>query len=131
MNLFKPLYFGLDANCFYHTEPLYPVRLLYLGLATIFLVIGLATSNAPKRHKRIMVTFVSLPILNAVLTFFTQSISTQYVATLVSIVLVYSVVYADRSNLLASDGDGAEYGGGYPSEHAAEPVPGVPYPQGV
>ena len=102
MNLFKPLYFGLDANCFYHTEPLYPVRLLYLGLATIFLFIGLATSNAPKRHKRIMVTFVSLPILNAVLTFFTQSISTQYVATLVSIVLVYSVVYADRSNLLAS-----------------------------
>ena len=102
VNLFTPLYFSLDADCVYRTEPLYPLRLVYLALATVFLLIGLTQSGAPKRHKRIMVSFVTLPILNAVLTFFTQSISTQYIATLISIVLVYSVVYADRSNLLAS-----------------------------
>ena len=102
INLFVPVYFSVDELGVYRRESLYPLGFAYLLVVVIILIAALATSSAPKQQKRIVITFVTLPLLNAVLTFRTFGISTQYVATLVSIVLVYSVLFADQSNLLAS-----------------------------
>ena len=102
LNLFAPVYFSVDELGVYRRGTLYPLSFLYLLITVAILIAGLATSSAPKRQKRIVITFITLPLLNVLLTFHTFGISTQYVATLISIVLVYSVLFSDQSSLLAS-----------------------------
>ena len=101
-NFFAPVYFSVDGMGVYQREALYPLAYLYALLCTVFLIVGLVHSNAPKRQKSVVISFVTVPILNAILTFGTFGISTQYVATLISIVLIYSVLFSDRSKSLAA-----------------------------
>ena len=100
-NLFVPLYFSVDAQGIYRRESLYPLSLTYGALCIIVLLVALLRSNAPKRQKNVVVSFVTLPILNAVITYGTFGISTQYMATLLSVVLIYGVLFSDRSKSLA------------------------------
>ncbi len=101
-NLFAPLYFSVDAMGVYRREALYPLGLAYGVLCIVVLSVSLWRSDAPKRQKRVVVSFVTLPILNAIITYGTFGISTQYMATLLSIVLIYSVLFSDRSKSLAA-----------------------------
>ena len=100
-NLFVPVYFSVDAQGIYRRESLYPLSLTYGVLCICVLLVALLRSNAPKRQKNVVVSFVTLPILNAVITYGTFGISTQYMATLLSIVLIYGVLFSDRSKSLA------------------------------
>ena len=102
VNFFYPLYFSVDAAGVYRREAHYPLGYAYALLSVIILLIALYRSDAPKRQKVVVVSFVALPILNAVLTYGTFGISTQYVATLISIVLIYCVLFSDRSRSLAA-----------------------------
>ncbi len=102
INLFLPVYFSVDAMGVYRRETLYPLCYTYALFSVCILMLALLRSNAPKRQKHVVVSFVTLPILNAIITFGTFGISTQYVATLVSIVLIYSVLFSDRSRTLAA-----------------------------
>ena len=101
-NLFVPVYFSVDARGIYRREALYPLGLVYGVLCICVLLFALLRSNAPKRQKSVVVSFVTLPILNAIITYGTFGISTQYVATLISIVLIYGVLFSDRSKALAA-----------------------------
>ena len=102
VNLFVPLFFRVDALGVYRREALYPLSLAYGALCICILLIALVRSGAPKRQKYVVVSFVTLPVLNAVITLGTFGISTQYAATLVSIVLIYGVLFSDRSRALAA-----------------------------
>ncbi len=102
VNFVYPLYFHVDELGVYQRQALYPLGFAYSLLCVIVLFAGLRRSSAPLRQKNVVVSFVTLPILNAILTFNTFGISTQYVATLISIVLIYSVLFSDRSKSLAS-----------------------------
>ena len=102
INLFVPVYFSVDAMGVYRREALYPLGFAYGLFWFCVLVLALLRSNAPRRQKAVVVSFVTLPILNAIITFGTFGISTQYVATLVSIVLIYSVLFSERSRSLAA-----------------------------
>ena len=102
INLFVPLYFSVDQSGIYRREALYPLGFVYGLLCVCVLFLALMRSKATKRQKHVVVSFVTLPILNAFMTFGTFGISTQYVATLVSIVLIYSVLFSDRSKSLAA-----------------------------
>jgi len=102
VNLFAPLYFSVDGLGVYRREALYLFSYLYALFCIVVMALGLHGSDAPKRQKYIVVSFVAIPLANAILTANTFGISTQYIATLVSIVLIYSVLFADRSKSLAS-----------------------------
>ncbi|MCR5664098.1 MAG: serine/threonine-protein phosphatase [Oscillospiraceae bacterium] len=102
VNFFYPLYFSVDAAGVYRREVHYPLSYAYALLSVIILLIAMFRSDAPKRQKVVVVSFVALPILNAILTYSTFGISTQYVATLISIVLIYCVLFSDRSKSLAA-----------------------------
>ncbi len=101
-NLFVPLYFSVDEQGVYCRAAFYPLCFAYTLLCIIVLLAGILRSNVSKRQRNVVVSFAAIPILNAVLTYDTFGISTQYVATLISVVLIYSVVYADRSKTLAA-----------------------------
>ncbi len=101
-NLFTPLYFSVDELGVYRRESLFPLSYAYALLCVGVLLVGLSRSSAPRRQKNVVISFAAIPLLNAVLTFGTFGISTQYVATLLSVVLIYSVVFADRSKALAA-----------------------------
>ena len=102
VNFFYPLYFSVDAAGVYRREAYYPLDYAYALLSVIILLIAMFRSDAPKRQKVVVVSFVALPILNAVLTYSAFGISTQYVATLISIVLIYCVLFSERSKSLAA-----------------------------
>lgn len=102
INLFIPVYFSVDTMGVYRREALYPLCYTYAFLSVGILLLALLRSNAPKRQKNVVVSFVTLPILNMIITFGTFGISTQYVSTLVSIVLIYGVLFSDRSKKLAA-----------------------------
>ena len=102
VNFFYPLYFSVDAAGVYRREAHYPLGYAYALLSVLILLIALYRSGAPRRQKYVVVSFVALPILNAILTYSTFGISTQYVATLISIVLIYCVLFSDRSKSLAA-----------------------------
>ena len=101
-NLIWPVYFSVDSSGVYQRQPLYALSFAYALLCVIILFASLKRSGAPMRQKNVVVSFVTLPILNAILTFNVFGISTQYVATLISIVLIYSVLFSDRSKSLAA-----------------------------
>ena len=102
VNFFYPLYFSVDAAGVYRREAYYPLGYAYGLLSVVILLIALYRSDAPKRQKVVVVSFVALPILNAVLTFNAFGVSTQYVATLISIELIYCVLFSERSRSLAA-----------------------------
>ena len=101
-NLFAPVYFSVDAMGVYRRERLYPLSHLYSLLCVIILTVGLFKSNVPRRQKSAAVSFVTIPVVNSFITLNTFGISTQFVSTLISIVLMYSVLFSDRSKSLAA-----------------------------
>ena len=101
-NLFAPVYFSVDALGVYRREALYPLSLAYGVLCICVLSVALLRAKAPKRQKAVVVSFVTLPILNAIITYGTFGISTQYAATLISILLIYGVLFSERSKALAA-----------------------------
>ena len=101
-NLFLPLYFQVDERGIYERMPTYPLYYLYVLIVVIVLVAALVTSDSTRRQKVIAVSFVTLPLLNLLLTFRPFALSTLFIATLIAILLMYSVLFAERSKTLAA-----------------------------
>ncbi len=101
-NFALPVYFSVDALGVYRRETLFPLSYAYALLCVIALFFGLKRSRASVRQKNVVISFVTLPILNAAITFSTFGISTQYIATLISVVLIYGVLFSERSRSLAA-----------------------------
>ncbi|MBQ9458661.1 MAG: serine/threonine-protein phosphatase [Oscillospiraceae bacterium] len=101
-NLFVPVYFSVDEFGVYHRGPAFPFSYAYFAISIFILLFGLLRSNAPQRQKTVVLSFVAMPMLNAALTWNKFGISTQYIAALTSIVLIYSILFSDRSKLLAA-----------------------------
>ena len=102
VNFVFPIYFSVDAAGVYRRESSYLISYAYALLSVIILLIALYRSDAPKHQKTVVVSFVTLPIVNAILNYHTFGVSTQYIATLISIVLIYSVLFSERSKALAA-----------------------------
>ncbi|MBE7004132.1 MAG: hypothetical protein E7425_07595 [Ruminococcaceae bacterium] len=101
-NLFVPLYFYVDEAGVYQRAAAYPLSYTYFVLSICILFGGLLRSNVSRRQKTVVLSFVAIPLLNTALTWNTFGISTQYVAALVSIVMIYSLLYSERSKTLAA-----------------------------
>ena len=102
VNFFYPLYFYIDAGGNYVRSDLFIISQIYLALALVIVVYGLITSKATMKDKLVAASFISIPLLNQVLTRYTFGITTQYACMLVSIVLIYGMLFAEREKTLAS-----------------------------
>ncbi|MBQ6755880.1 MAG: serine/threonine-protein phosphatase [Oscillospiraceae bacterium] len=102
VNLFYPLYFIVDEAGNYMRGGMYLLSLIYLFITVIAIIICLVGSKAPRRQKAIAASFITIPLLNQILTGAFFGISTQYAATLVSVVLIYGVLFTERGKTLAA-----------------------------
>ena len=75
---------------------------VYLVIALVIMVLALIFSKASKKDRLVAASFAAIPLLNQVITRYTFGISTQYAAMLVSIVLIYGVLFAEREKTIAS-----------------------------
>ncbi|HCA05552.1 MAG TPA: hypothetical protein DEO32_06625 [Ruminococcaceae bacterium] len=96
VNNFYPLYFSVDANGVYQRSENWVVSQFYLVAAVLTMCVGLAYSKASLKDRLVATSFAAIPLLNMFLTGMTFGISTQYASILVSIVLIYGVVFAER-----------------------------------
>lgn len=101
VNIVYPLYFSVDANGVYSRGEHYFESQIYLMVSIVSVVIALIVSKAPRRQKLIASSFVSIPILSYVVTANVFGISVNYSCCMVAIVLIYGVLFADRSNSIA------------------------------
>ena len=101
-NIFVPIYFSVDEAGFYRRGEHYVLSLIYLMIVVLVVVIGLIRSRAPRREKTVAISFITIPLINQALTGWSFGISTQYAATLLSIVLIYGILFADRGKSLAA-----------------------------
>ena len=101
-NIFWPIYFIVDEAGVYRRGPYFAFSYLYLGIVMWTFVVELLGSKAPFRQKNVAVSFITIPVLNQLLIGRIYGLSTQYSATLLSIVLIYGVLFADRGKTLAA-----------------------------
>ncbi|MBQ7431004.1 MAG: PP2C family protein-serine/threonine phosphatase [Butyrivibrio sp.] len=105
VNLFYPLFFTVNENGNYSRTDIYMWSQTYLAIALVFIVIGFFTSRVSVHERLVVASFVLIPIFNQVYTGYAYGMSTQYAAMLVSIVLMYGVLFSDRERKLAATED--------------------------
>ena len=102
VNLFYPLYFKIDENGFCSRTDKWYISQVYLCFSLLIIILELLMSQATKRDKMVAVSFIAIPLLNQILTGLRFTISTQYAAMLVAIVLIYGVLFADREKKIST-----------------------------
>ena len=101
-NLVAPFCFGVnDMGIFYHSD-LYWLTDLYLFFVMGLSIVGLVRSPAVLHEKVIASSFIGIPILHYVITQDITGLASQYGATLVAIILIYSVIFSERGKRLVS-----------------------------
>ncbi|MER2053928.1 MAG: PP2C family protein-serine/threonine phosphatase [Clostridia bacterium] len=101
-NLFFPIYFTIDAQGVYHRTDLYLLSHLYNAVAIAVGAVGLIISKASMYSKLLCASFVLIPLIVQLLTGYNSEITVQYSFMLVSIVLIYAVLFAERNKHLVS-----------------------------
>ena len=99
-NLVVPVYFSVDAAGVYRRGDLYPLSLVFMFVTIPAVIIGLVTSKATRKEKLVMFSFVILPIVGQIAAACFFGISIQQADCLLSVVLIYGVIVADRGKRL-------------------------------
>ena len=102
VNFFYPLYFSVSSAGEYARADKWYVSQIYLCMALFIVILELFFSKAPRRDRWVAASFAAIPLVNQLLTGVTFGLSTQYAAMLVSVVLIYGVVFADRENTISA-----------------------------
>ena len=101
-NIFFPIYFVVDAAGVYRRGAFFGFSYLYLGVVMLTCIAELVGSRVSFRQKVVAASFITIPVLNQLLIGRNFGLSTQYSSTLLSIVLIYGVLFADRGKSLAA-----------------------------
>ena len=102
LNMFFPICFRVDENGVFHKEALYWLLDLYLVFVAPMTTILLVRSDASRRQKMVSFTFIVIPILHYLATRGGHGYATQYGSVLVALILLYCVLFNDRSKKLTS-----------------------------
>ena len=102
VNFFYPLYFRVDESGVYQRCDKWYISQLYMCVALLIVLLELLMSRASKKDRFVAFSFAIIPLINQLLTRYTFGISTQYAAMLVSIVLIYGVLFAEREKTINS-----------------------------
>ncbi len=101
-NNFYPICFSVDAQGVFHTEKYYRLVDLYMAIIVPLTLILVYRCKAPTRLKNVAVSFIAIPTVHYLLTGGAYGYATQYGSTLLSAILIYNVLFSDRSKLLAA-----------------------------
>ena len=102
VNMFIPICFSVDADGVFQKEKLYWLVDLYLVFVAPPTALMIIRSSASVKQKAVSIFFILIPIVHYLFTGGAHGYATQYGSVLVALVLIYSVLYSDRSARLAS-----------------------------
>lgn len=101
-NLFYPVCFGINENGIYYEGSLYWLTDIYLLVVVLLTIASLVRSRAPLRDKMAAGSFISMPILSYAITLGKTNVATHYGAILISLILMYSILFSERGKKLAA-----------------------------
>ncbi len=101
-NTFYPIFFSVDELGIFHMGPLYRLVDLYMVIVAPLTAIMIRRCKVANRQKYIALSFIAIPIVHYLLTGGAHGYATQYGSTLLSVILIYNVLFSDRSRQLAS-----------------------------
>lgn len=102
LNLFVPVCFSVDELGAFKKETFYWLVDLYLIIVTPLTMFLLLHCNASRRQKAVAFSFIIIPIVHYVATGGVQGYATQYGSVLISLILMYCIIFGERSQKLAS-----------------------------
>ena len=101
-NIFYPLTFEIDAAGVYHTTGVSWVEDIYLAVASVVTTILIIRSESPFKSKIAALTFIILPIFEYIINGGLFGNSAQYGVILMSLIIMYCVIFNYYNNKLAS-----------------------------
>ncbi|MCR4562507.1 MAG: SpoIIE family protein phosphatase [Bacilli bacterium] len=103
VNFFYPLYFYIDANGVYHRDPeTWWLCRVFISVIVLFVIVSLFLSKEKKRTKIIILIFMGVPIIAIGAGGWQYGVSILYSAMMVSLVLVYALLFSDNEKHLYS-----------------------------
>lgn len=122
-NYVYPVYFKVSATGNYQRAEYWYISQVYLGIVLLVSLAGMIFSKAPAKNKLTAASFIAVPLLNNVITRNAFGVTTQYAAVLVSLVLIYGVVFIFHERTSASADTEQRLAADIQSEMLPEAVP--------
>ena len=101
-NIFYPITFRIGANGMYQATGFSWAEDIFLACASIIASILIISSSSPRNQKMAAMTFIFLPVVSYVLLLRTFGNASQYGMVMMSLIIMYCVIFNDKSNKLAS-----------------------------
>ncbi|MBR0118581.1 MAG: serine/threonine-protein phosphatase, partial [Eubacterium sp.] len=101
-NIFYPVTFYIDGAGVYQATDISILEDIYLATASLITGILIICSENPKRQKVAGMTFICMPLLNYVVVEGTFGNASQYGMILVSLIIMYSIIFSNKSSKLAA-----------------------------
>ena len=101
-NIFYPVTFFIDGAGVYQATDISILEDIYLATASLITAILIIRSENPKRQKVAGMTFICMPLINYVAVGGTFGNASQYGMILVSLIIMYSIIFSNKSSKLAA-----------------------------
>ena len=102
LNIFAPVTFYIDADGMYQSTELSLLEDIYLIVVSVIAVILIIRSKSPRSQKAAALTFIFFPIIEYLITGAMFGNAGQYGIILMSLIIMYCVIFNDKSKKLAS-----------------------------
>ena len=102
VNIFYPLTFSFDAQGFYQSADLSILEDVCLIVTSVITVILILRCKRPVNQKIAGLTFIILPLINYIMVGGTFGNASQYGMILVSLIIMYCIIFNEKSNKLAA-----------------------------
>ncbi len=101
-NVFVPVTFFVDASGAYHATDASAAEDIYLIVVSIVTAILIVRSESPRNQKAAALTFILLPLADYALVMGTFGNASQYGMVLMSLVIMYCIIFNDKNSKLAA-----------------------------
>ena len=101
-NIFYPVTFIVGPAGEYKTTGASTLEDIYLIVTSVIATILIIRSSSPRSQKAAALTFIFLPLINYALTFGEFGNASQYGMVLMSLIIMYCVIFNDKTAKLAS-----------------------------
>ena len=101
-NLFYPTTFLIDESGMYQTAGVSFLEDIFLVVASVLTAILIFRSENPRSQKIAGLTFIFLPLINYAMVGGTFGNASQYGMILVSLIIMYCIIFNDKSSRLAA-----------------------------
>ena len=102
VNFVYPLFFKVGDDGVYQRAAHWDVSQVYMSITLTVVIIAIIFAKASAKDRLVAISFIAIPLVNQIITAGCFGLSTQYAAMLVSIVLIWGVLFAEREKALAS-----------------------------